>query len=317
MTRDRSRHLPRTQEPLLIAQGAAKLGRRKPQSHECWAPSSPRSRPVPRGQEIVRRVPAPRAAPRRPRLRRARRRRHDGREPDALGRRAQRPDPRSDRGRGRAGDRRGGHRDLLDTALREPHAGRARARRRRRPRCHAVLQQAASARHRRPLRGGRESHRPACRRLQHPEPRRRQHRAGDDHAPRADREDPGGEAGKRRPRAGTPYRRDPPRPPTPATTTSSSRSSGSAASAASACTRRRPQVAERCALREGTISSARQIDLAPVYDLLKITTARFLKTALNLIGHEVSNAGCRSSADRRGLAQVRDCLARLGSLVAA
>jgi 4-hydroxy-tetrahydrodipicolinate synthase len=83
-----------------------------------------------------------------------------------------------------------------------------------------------------------------------------------------------------------------------------------------------PQVAEQVrAVREGDLQRARQIDreLAPVYDLLKITTNPIpIKAALNLIGHEVGN--CRlplvPPTDEE-LAQVRDCLARLGLLVAA
>ena len=83
-----------------------------------------------------------------------------------------------------------------------------------------------------------------------------------------------------------------------------------------------PQVAEQVrAVREGDLQRAREIDreLAPVYDLLKITTNPIpIKAALNLIGHEVGN--CRLPLvppTREELAQVRDCLARLGLLVAA
>ena len=54
---------------------------------------------------------------------------------------------------------------------------------------------------------------PAGRRLQHPEPCRRQHRAEHDRAARRDRERRGREAGARRSRAGALHRRgDPPRP---------------------------------------------------------------------------------------------------------
>jgi 4-hydroxy-tetrahydrodipicolinate synthase len=83
-----------------------------------------------------------------------------------------------------------------------------------------------------------------------------------------------------------------------------------------------PQVAEQVrAAHEGDLRRAREIDaeLAPAYDLLKITSNPIpIKAALNLLGHEVG--GFRlpllpATADE--LAQVRDCLARLGLLVAA
>jgi len=83
-----------------------------------------------------------------------------------------------------------------------------------------------------------------------------------------------------------------------------------------------PQVAEQArAVREGDLQRARQIDheLAPAYDLLKITTNPIpIKAALNVIGLEVGD--CRLPLvppTAEELAQVRDCLARLGSLVAA
>jgi len=83
-----------------------------------------------------------------------------------------------------------------------------------------------------------------------------------------------------------------------------------------------PQVAEQLrAVREGDLERARELDreLAPVYELLKITTNPIaIKAALNLIGHEVGN--CRlplvPPTDDE-LSRVRDCLARLGLLVAA
>ena len=83
-----------------------------------------------------------------------------------------------------------------------------------------------------------------------------------------------------------------------------------------------PQVAEQVrAVREGDLQRAREIDreLAPVYELLKITTNPIaIKAALNLTGHEVGT--CRlplvPPTDEE-LARVRDCLARLGLLVAA
>ena len=73
----------------------------------------------------------------------------------------------------------------------------ARARRRRLPRRHAVLQQAAAARDRRALQGDRGGQRPADHRLQHPEPGRDQHRARDDRGARRDPERHRGEAGER------------------------------------------------------------------------------------------------------------------------
>jgi 4-hydroxy-tetrahydrodipicolinate synthase len=83
-----------------------------------------------------------------------------------------------------------------------------------------------------------------------------------------------------------------------------------------------PQVAEQVrAVREGDLQRAREIDdeLAPVYDLLKITSNPIpIKAALNLLGHDVG--GYRlplvPPTDDE-LAQVRDCLSRLGLLVAA
>jgi 4-hydroxy-tetrahydrodipicolinate synthase len=83
-----------------------------------------------------------------------------------------------------------------------------------------------------------------------------------------------------------------------------------------------PQVAEQVrAVRDGDLERAREIDreLAPVYDLLKITTNPIpIKAALNLTGQEVGN--CRlplvPPTDEE-LSRGRDCLARLGLLVAA
>jgi 4-hydroxy-tetrahydrodipicolinate synthase len=83
-----------------------------------------------------------------------------------------------------------------------------------------------------------------------------------------------------------------------------------------------PQVAEQArAVREGDLERARELDreLAPVYELLKITTNPIaIKAALNLTGHDVGN--CRlplvPPTDEE-LSHVRDCLARLGLLVLA
>jgi 4-hydroxy-tetrahydrodipicolinate synthase len=83
-----------------------------------------------------------------------------------------------------------------------------------------------------------------------------------------------------------------------------------------------PQVAEQVrAARDGELERARELDreLAPVYELLQITTNPIpIKAALNLLGHDVG--GYRlplvpPTGDE--LARVRECLSRLGLLVAA
>jgi len=72
------------------------------------------------------------------------------------------------------------------------------------------------------------------------------------------------------------------------------------------------------AFREGDPETARQIDeeLEPVYELLKVQTNPIaIKAALNLLGHDVG--GLRLplvEADEGEVAQVRDCLERLGTL---
>jgi 4-hydroxy-tetrahydrodipicolinate synthase len=79
-----------------------------------------------------------------------------------------------------------------------------------------------------------------------------------------------------------------------------------------------PQVAEQV---RAEVSRAREIDreLAPAYDLLKVQTNPIaIKTALTLLGHDVG--GFRLPlvpATDEETAQVRDCLERLGLLVAA
>ena len=117
--------------------------------------------------------------------------------------------------------------------------------------------------HRRALRGGRRGDRPADRRLQHPEPRRRQHRARDDLAARRDRERHGRQAGARRPRPGASHRRDRARPvrgrrrPPAAVPRARRRRRASASSRTSSG----PQVAEQVrAVREGDLERAREID---------------------------------------------------------
>jgi 4-hydroxy-tetrahydrodipicolinate synthase len=83
-----------------------------------------------------------------------------------------------------------------------------------------------------------------------------------------------------------------------------------------------PQVAEQVrSAREGDLTAAREIDaeLRPAYELLGITSNPIpIKAALALLGHEVG--GYRlplvpPTADE--LDRVRDCLSRLGLLVAA
>jgi 4-hydroxy-tetrahydrodipicolinate synthase len=75
------------------------------------------------------------------------------------------------------------------------------------------------------------------------------------------------------------------------------------------------------AYHDGDADRARQIDaeLAPAYELLKVQTNPIaIKAALNLLGHEVG--GLRLplvEADQPEVAQVRDCLERLGILVTA
>ncbi|HEX6491471.1 MAG TPA: 4-hydroxy-tetrahydrodipicolinate synthase [Gaiellaceae bacterium] len=70
--------------------------------------------------------------------------------------------------------------------------------------------------------------------------------------------------------------------------------------------------------REGDAEGARRIDqeLAPVYELLKVTTNPIaIKAALNLLGHDVGGLRLplvEASEDER--AQIRDCLERLGTL---
>jgi len=83
-----------------------------------------------------------------------------------------------------------------------------------------------------------------------------------------------------------------------------------------------PQVAEQVrAAFDGDFERARELDadLQPVYELLRITTNPIpIKAALNLRGHEVG--GHRLPLvppTERELELVRDCLARLGLLVAA
>jgi 4-hydroxy-tetrahydrodipicolinate synthase len=83
-----------------------------------------------------------------------------------------------------------------------------------------------------------------------------------------------------------------------------------------------PQVKEMVrAYRDGDAERARQIDaeLAPAYELLKVQTNPIaIKAALNLLGHEVGGVRLPLvEADESEVAQVRDCLERLGSLVAA
>jgi 4-hydroxy-tetrahydrodipicolinate synthase len=81
-----------------------------------------------------------------------------------------------------------------------------------------------------------------------------------------------------------------------------------------------PRVAEQVqAMRDGDVDRAREIDveLAPVYDLLKVQTNPIaIKAALNLLGHRVGGHRLPLvAADAPETEQVRGCLERLGLLV--
>ncbi len=83
-----------------------------------------------------------------------------------------------------------------------------------------------------------------------------------------------------------------------------------------------PQVKEMIrTFRDGDAARAKQIDdeLAPAYELLKVQTNPIaIKAALNLLGHDVG--GLRLplvEANEDETARVRECLERLGALVAA
>jgi 4-hydroxy-tetrahydrodipicolinate synthase len=83
-----------------------------------------------------------------------------------------------------------------------------------------------------------------------------------------------------------------------------------------------PRVAEQVrAAREGNLERAREIDreLAPVYELLKITTNPIpIKAAVNLLGHDVGGYRLPLVPPTEDeLVRVHDCLARLGLLVPA
>ena len=239
-----------------------------------------------------------------------------------------RPLPGGDRGGRRPRDRRRRTpAPYFDRAL-----GRADASRphelgaRRLPRRHAVLQQAAAARDRRALRGDRRGDRPAGRRLQHPEPRGRQHRAGDDLPARRDPEHHA-RSSRRTPtstRRGTSSTRG--STSTPATTTScpavprARRASAGSASTRTSSARRWPSRCARCArgrprarprdrrrARAG-LRAARDHD-EPDPDQGRAQPARPRRRRLP--------AAARRRRPGDELAQVRDCLARLGLLVAA
>jgi 4-hydroxy-tetrahydrodipicolinate synthase len=83
-----------------------------------------------------------------------------------------------------------------------------------------------------------------------------------------------------------------------------------------------PQVKQMVsAFREGDVETARRIDeeLQPAFELLKVQTNPIaIKAALNLLGHDVG--GLRLplvQANEGEIAQIRDCLERLGVLSAA
>jgi 4-hydroxy-tetrahydrodipicolinate synthase len=83
-----------------------------------------------------------------------------------------------------------------------------------------------------------------------------------------------------------------------------------------------PQVAEQVrAAAEGDLERAREIDgeLAPVYELLRVTTNPIpIKAALAILGHDVGGFRLPLVPPTEDeLEQVRGCLARLGLLVAA
>jgi 4-hydroxy-tetrahydrodipicolinate synthase len=75
------------------------------------------------------------------------------------------------------------------------------------------------------------------------------------------------------------------------------------------------------AFREGDAETARQVDqeLEPSYELLKVQTNPIaIKAALNLLGHDVGGLRLPLVPANEGeIAQVRDCLERLGVLTAA
>ena len=83
-----------------------------------------------------------------------------------------------------------------------------------------------------------------------------------------------------------------------------------------------PQVNEMIRrFREGDADAAQRIDeeLAPAYDLLKVTTNPIaIKAALNLLGHDVGGVRLPLvEATEEEVARVRDCLERLGALTPA
>ena len=83
-----------------------------------------------------------------------------------------------------------------------------------------------------------------------------------------------------------------------------------------------PQTKEMItAFRNGDVTRAREIDaeLAPAYELLKVQTNPIaIKTALNLLGHEVGGVRLPLvEADEDETGRIRDCLERLGVLTPA
>ena len=231
-----------------------------------------------------------------------------------------------DRGGRRPGHGRREHGHRFDGPLDRAHRAQAHeARRRCLPRRHAVLQQAAAAGDRRALRGDRSGHRPADRRLQHPEPCRREHRARDDLAARRDPEHPRGQAGEPRSRRGPAHRRHRASTSTPGTTPVV-QPFLELGGVGGICVHTHivgPQVAEQVrAARDGDLERAREIDSRasrrPTTCSRSRRTRSRSRPRSSLLGHEVG--GYRlplvPPTDEE-LAQVRNCLARLGLLIPA